>query len=345
MGRPLSQTGIEYVFETLYHSGNSTEAIYSALALVASHFSFERAYIFETSKDGQTTSNTFEWCADGVTSEINQLQNVPITAATTANASFRKTGLFVLKSLDDLQPLERSFLEPQGIKSMVQFGIFDKELLIGFIGFDNCRSDALRKDAEVDEIATICNILATFFVKQRADEALVKDTQTQIEVMNHLNNYIYVVKPNTFEVLFMNNQTRKWMNNQESTTPCYHFFRGKNAQCEDCPIRELQDEQLAQATCEIHNEKLGAWLEASASTLNWTDGFPAYLIECADITKQKTEHLQHIHQLEQLLFVDELTQSRTFYKFEVDAREILKRPLDHKHFLVKLDIENFKLIN
>ncbi|MEG1106159.1 MAG: bifunctional diguanylate cyclase/phosphodiesterase [Eubacterium sp.] len=341
----FSKNGIKDMFETLYHFGNSVEAIHSVLTLMAKYFSFERAYIFETSKDGKTTSNTFEWCAEGVTSEIDMLQNVPIEAATTANESFKKTGIFVLESLEQLLPMEREILRLQGIKSMVQFGIFDKKEMLGFMGFDNCKSDALRNKAEIDEISVICNILATFFVKQRIDKEFVNDIKMQLEVMDHLKNYIYVIDPETFEIMFMNDQTYKRMNNMKSDTPCYHFFRGKKKQCEDCPIRNLSSDNKYQATCEIYNNNLGAWLEASASILRWTDGHPAYLLECTDITQQKEDHLLHISQLENLAFVDELTGSRTFYKFKADAQKILKRQTTIHHFLVKLDINNFKLIN
>ncbi|MEF9955125.1 MAG: bifunctional diguanylate cyclase/phosphodiesterase [Clostridium sp.] len=341
----MMESRIDYIFEILYHSGNSIEAIHSALALVASHFSFERGYIFETSKDGKTTSNTFEWCAKGVSSEVNNLQNVPIEAAATANASFRKNGIFLLKSLDELHPMERAVLEPQGIKSMFQFGIFNKNQLLGFIGFDNCKSDALHNDTEIDEIAAICNILATFFVKLHIDEASEKSIQVQQEVMNHLNNYVYVINPQTFEVLFMNNQTVKRINYMKNDTPCYQLFRGLKEQCKDCPIRKLSGGYTHQAVSEIYNEKLEIWVESVASILHWTDGHLAYLIESTDITKQKKEHIQHIHQLEKLASVDELTDSRTFYKFKEDAQHILKMQQDIPHLLVKLDIDNFKLIN
>ncbi|MEG0764517.1 MAG: bifunctional diguanylate cyclase/phosphodiesterase [Pseudoflavonifractor sp.] len=312
---------------------------------MASHFAFERGYIFETDPGGKTTTNTFEWCAEGVTSEIDNLQHVPIEAATTANDSFRRTGIFVLKSLEDLQPSERVFLEPQGIQSMVQFGIFSKGLLLGFIGFDNCRGGALRNDAEVDEIATICNILATFFVKHRSEETFLKDTQVQLDVMNHLNNYVYVVNAATLEVLFMNHQAKKRMGLSGEGTLCYRFFKDRETRCPDCPIQGLEDGQRQRYTREGYNKKLDIWLETSASTLRWTDGLPCYLLECADITQQKKEHLHHINQLETLAFVDELTGSPTFHKFKMEAQKILEQHRDGSYFLVKLDIENFKLIN
>lgn len=346
----LSQKGfrqnrIEYVFKMLYHSDSPVTAIHSALELVASHFSFERGYIFETSKDGKTSSNTFEWCAEGITPEINNLQKLPIETVATANSNFRKNGTFILKSLDDVPPIERAVLEPQGIKSMFQFGIFDKNHLLGFIGFDNCRSESVPSDTEIDEMATICNILATFFVKQHIDEAAAKDLLARQEVMNHLDSYIYVIHTETFEVLFMNDKIQKLMRESQSETSCYRFFRGYIEQCPDCPIRRLNDNETEREVCELYNKKLHIWMEVTASTLRWTDGSPACLMNCADITEQKEVRQRHISQLENLAYVDDLTGCRTYHKFKADAQRILEKQQDKLHFLVKLDIENFKLIN
>ncbi|MEG1742264.1 MAG: diguanylate cyclase, partial [Acetivibrio sp.] len=211
----------EYVFKILYQSENAIAAIYSVLELVTSHFSFERGYIFETSEDGKTTSNTFEWCAPGVRPEIDHLQNVPIEAAATANANFYKSGIYVVKSLKNLPDLEREVLEPQNIKSMIQFGIFDKYKLIGFIGFDNCSNEILLGNQESGEIETICNILAIFFVKHRMEEILEKDLKVWRDMINKLNEYVYVVNPVNFEILFMNDQTCKMMKQTQTHTPCY----------------------------------------------------------------------------------------------------------------------------
>lgn len=338
------QNRIEYVFKVLYQSENPVAAIHATLELIARHFSFERGYIFETGKDGKTTSNTIEWCANGVKSEIDNLQNIPIEAVATANQSFYETGVFILKTLDALQPTERAVLEPQGIKSMFQFGIFEKHQLLGFIGFDNYKTEIVPTAIELDEMKTICNILATFFVKHHNDVIATQDLKVWQAVIDNLNEYIYVVTPTTFEVLFINRHTRKRLHDAQCTAPCYQFFRGHHAQCPDCPIKKLTDE-VTESTCELYNERLGIWTETSVSALQWIDGSLAYLINCTDITKQKEEHLRHIKQLETLAFVDELTKIRTFYKFKIDAQQILKEQTDTGHFLAKLDIDNFKLIN
>lgn len=346
----LSQKGfrqnrIEYVFKILYQSENSVAAIHSALELAARHFYFERGYIFENSKDGKTTSNTFEWCAGGVASKMENLQSLPIEAVATAVSSFEKRGAFILRSLDDLPPAERAVLEPQGIKSMFQVGIFDKSRLLGFIGFDNCKSETVPDDGEIDEMMTICNILATFFVKQYVDEVSAKDLRTRQEVMNHLDNFIYVINTETFEVLFMNEKIQNLVNEAAGGAVCYNFFRGMHQQCEDCPIRQMEANNTDRVVFELYNDKLGMWMESAASLLRWTDGSLACLISCTDITNQKDAHLRHVRQLEELVYVDELTGSRTYHKFKQDARRILENQPYVLHFLVKLDIDNFKLIN
>lgn len=346
----ISQKGfrenrIEYVFKMLYQSENPVAAIHSVLELVASHFAFERGYIFETSKDGKTTSNTFEWCIEGVTPEINNLQHLPIEVVATAHAHFQQSGTFILRNLNELRPIERAVLEPQGIKSMFQFGIFDKTRLLGFVGFDNCKSESVLSDTEIDEMKTICNILATFFVKQYIDEVAEKDLLARQEVMNHLGNYIYVINVETFELLFMNEKVQRLLEGAEGNCACYRFFRGNDKQCDDCPIRQLLQTGADRAVAEVFNDHLGIWMESTASLMRWTDGSLACLLNCSDITKQKQEHLNHVRELETLVYVDALTGCRTYYKFKEDAYAILERERDVPHLLVKTDIDNFKLVN
>lgn len=340
------QNRVEYVFKMLYQSDNSSEAIRSVLELVTRHFSFERGYIFETSNDGTTTSNSFEWCAPGITPQIDTLQQVPIEAVATANSHFYESGTFILKSLDELQPNERKVLEPQGIKSMFQFGIFDKRRLLGFIGFNNCMNEEIPSNSEIDEIAIICNILATFFVKQRIDEVTSMDIKSRIEVMEHLDSYIYVVDMESFEVLFMNEKTKEILyDNTGQKAVCYSFFRGQEHQCDDCPMRQMNGDSSQHIMCDLYNDKLNIWTQTRASTLRWMDGRNACLIKCTDITKQKSLQLLQINELEQLAYKDEITGGRTFNKFKEDARMILKEEVELLHLLVKIDIKDFKIMN
>ena len=66
---------------------------------------------------------------------------------------------------------------------------------------------------------------------------------------------------------------------------------------------------------------------------------------CYDISDIYREKVSYIEKLKQSAFIDELTGERTFFKFKEDAQVLLDHSIDFKYALVKLDIENFKLVN
>lgn len=49
-------------------------AVNLILSIVGKHFNVSRMYIFENSDDNRVCKNTFEWCNEGITSEINNLK-------------------------------------------------------------------------------------------------------------------------------------------------------------------------------------------------------------------------------------------------------------------------------
>ena len=69
------------------------------------------------------------------------------------------------------------------------------------------------------------------------------------------------------------------------------------------------------------------------------------LTVCYDITAIYQENISYVEMLKQIACVDQLTQERSFFKFKEDAQHLLSRTKDVEYALVKLDIENFKLIN
>jgi PAS domain S-box-containing protein len=105
--------------------------------------SADRAYLFDYDLDKNTVSNTYEWCNDGIGSEIENLQNIPIDYIPQWVESHRKNEAFYVPDVqalvDDGEGGLRSILEPQGIKSLMTIPLLDGNDLIGFVGFDSVR--------------------------------------------------------------------------------------------------------------------------------------------------------------------------------------------------------------
>ena len=99
----------------------------------------ERTYIFEQNKTGGD-DNTYEWVADGVEPEKDNLQNVPGEVCAGWYQNFSVGRHIVIEDLEEIRetdPLPYENLKRQGVHSLVVVPLYDGKNLIGFYGVDN----------------------------------------------------------------------------------------------------------------------------------------------------------------------------------------------------------------
>jgi signal transduction histidine kinase/ActR/RegA family two-component response regulator len=99
----------------------------------------ERTYIFEQNASG-CDDNTYEWVADGVEPEKENLQNVPPEVCASWYRNFSIGRHIVIENLEDIretEPLQYENLKRQSIRSLVVVPLYNGEKTIGFYGVDN----------------------------------------------------------------------------------------------------------------------------------------------------------------------------------------------------------------
>lgn len=99
----------------------------------------ERTYIFEQNASGGD-DNTYEWVADGVEPEKENLQNVPQEVCASWYRNFSIGRHIVIENLEDIretEPLQYENLKRQNIRSLVVVPLYNGEKTIGFYGVDN----------------------------------------------------------------------------------------------------------------------------------------------------------------------------------------------------------------
>ncbi len=99
----------------------------------------ERTYIFEQNASGGD-DNTYEWVAEGVQPEKENLQDVPPEVCASWYQKFRVCRHIVIEHLEDIQetdPLQYENLKGQNIHSLVVVPLYDGNEIIGFYGVDN----------------------------------------------------------------------------------------------------------------------------------------------------------------------------------------------------------------
>ena len=73
----------------------------SILADVGRYYDADRAYIFELNEERTQVSNTGEWCREGVTAEIGNLQNIPMEGFESLFTEHEEKGELFVPSLSE----------------------------------------------------------------------------------------------------------------------------------------------------------------------------------------------------------------------------------------------------
>jgi len=132
-----------------------------ALRMTGEFTGVDRSYTFFYDFERQLTSNTHEWCREGIEPMIEVLQDVPLEGLDDWMDAHLKGETMHVPWVEDLpvdSPL-RSLLEPQGIKTLVTVPLIYDGRCLGFVGFD---AVLRRKHWSPDEL-TLLRMLAELF--------------------------------------------------------------------------------------------------------------------------------------------------------------------------------------
>lgn len=153
---------------------NSQEAITQSLKLIGDHVKADRAYIFKYDFDEKTTSNTHEYCSQGITKEIDNLQDVPLREISYwVETHLKHDPIYILDvsklSTDDHV---RHILEPQGVKSLLTIPLIRKGEVYGFLGLDSVKQIHKYSKFELEVLNEYSNLLVNAIVRLELDKEL-----------------------------------------------------------------------------------------------------------------------------------------------------------------------------
>ncbi|MEG1166345.1 MAG: diguanylate cyclase, partial [Oscillospiraceae bacterium] len=170
-----SRTLEAYIFELLYTARDFESSINMALAAIGQQFAVSRVSIFEHREDGRTTRNLYEWCNEGVSSELENMQQLELFSGNTSIMDcFDKNGLLYCNDVRELPPYVREILERQHVLATLQVTIFNDEQVFGFISFDDCNLRRVWTSEEIEKLSYLSKILSVFLFKKKAEDALGK---------------------------------------------------------------------------------------------------------------------------------------------------------------------------
>ncbi len=168
---------------------NINKAINKLLKVLNDYFNGDRAYLFEFDYEKQTTSNSYEYAADGVTPQIDVLQDVPLNVIDTWIKMFEETGTFYISSLGkdvDKDSDTYRILEMQEIESLIAVPLVKNKKIIGFLGIDNPKIN-------YNDLSLLSS--ATFFIMDGIER---RESHTMLEKLSFEDTLTEVFNRNKF---------------------------------------------------------------------------------------------------------------------------------------------------
>jgi signal transduction histidine kinase/DNA-binding response OmpR family regulator/PAS domain-containing protein len=135
--------------------------INQSLAELSQFVNADRGYIFEYDWKRGECNNKYEWCNQGVSPQIDNLQGVPTNIIPWWVEKHQRGEPL---SIPDVLALDKSdgvreILEPQDVKSLLTVPMMDGEVCIGFIGFDSVRSHHNYSEKETDLLLVFAQMI------------------------------------------------------------------------------------------------------------------------------------------------------------------------------------------
>ena len=273
---------VQYAFQQLYTSRDVDASITELLALIGKQTNVSRVYIFENSPDNKYCSNTYEWCNTGIEPEIQHLQDVSYeTDIPDYDKNFDEHGIFYCPDIDVLPQNLYDILAPQGIKSILHCAIRDKGVFRGYVGFDECVTPRVWTQEQIDLLTYFAEMMSVFLLKMRAQEKQRQRAEDLRNVLDNQNAWIYIVDPDTHQLLYMNNQALKQHPGAAVGGICHETLSSSGHICTECPMKM----EGMTGRKYLRNSQFGGMVLAESSMIRW-EGRPVCMITYRRLPEQ-----------------------------------------------------------
>ena len=174
------------------------DGIDKALGTLGKFFQVDRSYIFLYSENQTLMSNTYEWCAKGIESQKDHLQDAPCEMFPWFTEQMKRLETVYFRKMSDVPAEAKSVLaewQRQDIKSIICVPMVCRKGLVGFVGFDSVRIERPFADDTRILLRSIGELFANTLARRDSEHALMQRTEqlrVLIEAAERLNAILEV---------------------------------------------------------------------------------------------------------------------------------------------------------
>ncbi|HDN50575.1 MAG TPA: PAS domain S-box protein, partial [Thermoplasmatales archaeon] len=121
--------------------------------------------------------------------------------------------------------------------------------------------------------------------RKKMEKALEKEREQLLSIFDGIDEPIYVVDPETYKILYVNNALKNTFGKDITGKRCYKVFQGLNKSCDFCTNDKIFGENFGKTyVWEFENRKTGKWYRCFDRGIVWPDGRKVRLELAMDIT-------------------------------------------------------------
>ncbi len=165
-----------------------------------------------------------------------------------------------------------------------------------------------------------------------------KQAQRQLtDVLNAIDDVIYVADPDSYELLFVNNTLERIFGNNLTGQKCYKVLQGQEKPCDFCTNAKIFGENLGMSCYwEYQNADTKHWYSVVDRAIQWHDGRMVRFEHARDISDKKLAEIERQAYQERL---EQAVEQRTEdLQTRTDQLELANRDLEGFSYSVSHDL-------
>ena len=148
-----------------------------ALKEIGKFFRVDRSYVFMFDSEKEKASNTHEWCAEGITPQIDNLQGLSAEKFPWWTGKLKRLENIYIPRVSDLPPeanVEKNILQSQDIQSLIVVPMVYHDSLIGFLGFDSVRKEREWSQDIIVTLRMVGEMIASVLERKNLSDEIIR---------------------------------------------------------------------------------------------------------------------------------------------------------------------------
>lgn len=285
-GMELGWKTEDMVMSILFEENVLEAALQSAVELITVHYKFHRGFICGNEKGSLPLSKQVKFSVHGYEMKEESKEHYELRRVVyeVLYDSFKNCS--IIHEYDMVVDELRYYLQSEGIKSLLYYPITSKGAFLGAIIFENHLDVQLEFENNVmEELRSLFRIIEAHILQIGLMDRL-RDFATQIEMLDNLDSYAYIVNANTYELGFVNKKVLMQTPEVKIGDICYQAIQHRDSPCEDCIFNRMnKQDPHARCTQEMFNYSMRCWCRSSASWLECKEENTLGLVNSIDISE------------------------------------------------------------